>query len=71
MQAEILTGVEVANVEDAKKAGSRLLEKGCTSVIVTLGAEGTLLMTQGQQAPLHIPTKNVKAVDTTVRFMFQ
>lgn len=64
-EAEILTGVEVANVEDAKKAGSRLLEKGCTSVIVTLGAEGTLLMTQGQRAPLHIPTKNVKAVDTT------
>ncbi|XP_078254907.1 ribokinase isoform X2 [Rhinoraja longicauda] len=64
-EAEILTGVAVASVEDAKKAGSSLLEKGCTSVIVTLGAEGTLLLIQGQPAPLHIPTKGVKAVDTT------
>ncbi|XP_069743827.1 ribokinase [Narcine bancroftii] len=64
-EAEILTGLEVSNIEDAGKACSVLLEKGCTSVIITLGAKGSLLMSLDQRSPCHIPTKNVKAVDTT------
>ncbi|XP_062896738.1 ribokinase isoform X4 [Mobula hypostoma] len=64
-EAEILTGIEVSNMEDAGKAGSILLEKGCIVVIITMGAEGSLLMSQEKPAPCHIPTRKVKAVDTT------
>ncbi|XP_059838801.1 ribokinase isoform X2 [Hypanus sabinus] len=64
-EAEILTGIEVSNIEDAGKAGSMLLEKGCIVVIITMGAEGSLLMSQEKPSPCHIPTRRVKAVDTT------
>ncbi|XP_051880981.1 ribokinase isoform X2 [Pristis pectinata] len=64
-EAEILTGVEVSNVEDAGKAGSILLEKGCSAVIITMGVKGSLLMSLENQTPCHIPTRKVKAVDTT------
>ncbi|GCB62051.1 hypothetical protein scyTo_0013020 [Scyliorhinus torazame] len=64
-EAEILTGIEVCNVENAGKAGSVLLEKGCGSVIITLGAEGSVLMSRDKRTPHYIPTKKVKAVDTT------
>ncbi|XP_048452486.1 ribokinase isoform X2 [Rhincodon typus] len=64
-EAEILTGIGVCNVEDAGRAGSMLLEKGCGSVIITLGAAGSVLMSQDKQTPRYIPAKKVKAVDTT------
>ncbi|XP_078398828.1 ribokinase isoform X1 [Cetorhinus maximus] len=64
-EAEILTGIEVSNVDHAGKAGSILLEKGCCSVIITLGAEGSVLMSLDKRTPHYIPTRKVKAVDTT------
>ncbi|XP_078068383.1 ribokinase isoform X3 [Mustelus asterias] len=64
-EAEILTGIEVCSVASAGKAGSALLEKGCRSVIITLGAEGSVLMSLDKRTPHYIPTKKVKAVDTT------
>ncbi|MPW16487.1 ribokinase [Paraburkholderia sp. CNPSo 3157] len=38
-----LTGIEVSNVDDARRAADVLLEKGVRNVIVTLGEAGALL----------------------------
>ncbi|XP_029448812.1 ribokinase isoform X2 [Rhinatrema bivittatum] len=64
-EAEILTGFPVRCPEDAGTAGSVLLERGCRLVIVTLGAEGCVVLSAEEITPKHIPTRKVKAVDTT------
>lgn len=42
-----------------------LLKRGCQVVIITLGAEGCVVLSQTEPEPKHIPTEKVKAVDTT------
>ncbi|KAF5913056.1 hypothetical protein HPG69_009007, partial [Diceros bicornis minor] len=64
-EAEILTGLKVGSPADAGKAALMLMEKGCQVVIITLGAEGCVMLSQTQPVPKHIPTEKVKAVDTT------
>uniref|UniRef100_A0ABI7X0Q2 Ribokinase n=1 Tax=Felis catus TaxID=9685 RepID=A0ABI7X0Q2_FELCA len=66
-EAEILTGLTVSSPADAGKAAQVLLERGCQVVIITLGAEGCVMLSQTEPVPKHIPTEKVKAVDTTVR----
>jgi ribokinase len=44
-EATALTGVEIANVDDARHAADALLKKGARAVIVTLGEAGALLHT--------------------------
>ncbi|XP_025068130.1 ribokinase isoform X4 [Alligator sinensis] len=65
-EAEILTGLPVGNPEDAGKVGSLLLERGCKLVIVTLGAEGCVMISKEDPIPKHVPAGKVKAMDTTV-----
>ena len=67
-QAEILTGIPVGNLEDAEKVGHMLLGRGCKLVIVTLGAEGCVMISVEEPIPKHVPAGKVRAVDTTVRF---
>lgn len=67
-QAEILTGLTVGSPADAGKAALVLVERGCQVVIITLGADGCVMLSQTQLVPKHIPTEKVKAVDTTVGF---
>lgn len=62
-EAQILTGVEVSDLATAHKAGRALLEMGLPRVILTLGAEGALLLTAEQTA--HVPARKVHVVDTT------
>ncbi|XP_036728766.1 ribokinase isoform X2 [Balaenoptera musculus] len=64
-EAEILTSLEVGSPSDAGKAALVLMERGCRVVIITLGAEGCVMLSQTEPVPKHIPTENVKAVDTT------
>ncbi|XP_049507867.1 ribokinase [Panthera uncia] len=64
-EAEILTGLAVSSPADAGKAAQVLLERGCQVVIITLGAEGCVMLSQTEPVPKHIPTEKVKAVDTT------
>ncbi|XP_025068131.1 ribokinase isoform X5 [Alligator sinensis] len=64
-EAEILTGLPVGNPEDAGKVGSLLLERGCKLVIVTLGAEGCVMISKEDPIPKHVPAGKVKAMDTT------
>ena len=59
----LLSGQPVADIDSAKSAARALLEKGVKTVIVTLGANGALLVTDGQAT--HVPTFNVEVVDTT------
>ncbi|XP_028838900.1 ribokinase isoform X1 [Denticeps clupeoides] len=64
-EAELLTGQTVATVEDAGKVGVELLGRGCGSVIITLGAQGCVVITAQGSSPKHVPTSKVTAVDTT------
>lgn len=65
MQAEIITGMQVPGVQEAKTAAKLILQKGCQVVIVTLGENGAVVISKSDEA-VHIPTPKVQAMDTTV-----
>lgn len=62
-EAELLTGVEVNDLETAKIASKELLDKGVKFVIITLGSKGAAVINKenGQV----VPAFKVNAVDTT------
>lgn len=62
-EAEMLTGISINNMDDAKQAAQTLSAKGIEIVIITLGEEGALLY-HNNQFNL-IPSNKVNAVDTT------
>lgn len=62
-EVELLTGIKVHNLESAKLAGSKFLDKGIKFVIITLGSKGAALISK-EMAKI-IPAYNVKAIDTT------
>jgi ribokinase len=62
-EAETITGIGVKNVEDAKKCGEQLVAGGIRRVIITLGANGSLLAGAGFSE--HVPPFAVKSVDST------
>ncbi|HYM36043.1 MAG TPA: ribokinase, partial [Steroidobacteraceae bacterium] len=59
-EAETITGMPVRTVEDAKKCAEKLLSCGVKRVIVTLGANGSLLA--GRDSMEHVAAFNVKSV---------
>ncbi len=59
----ILTGLKVESEDEIAFAAKRLLRQGNETVIVTLGARGSLLATQG--GVKRIPPVKVRAVDST------
>ena len=62
-EAELLTGIRITDDISAKEAAARLKTRGVESVIITLGAQGALAVTE--EAVQLVPPKKVKAVDTT------
>jgi ribokinase len=62
-EAETITGMPVRNIDDAKKCAEKLLTGGMKRVIVTLGANGSLLASR--EAMEHVPPFQVKSVDST------
>lgn len=62
-EAEILTGIKVDNIEDAKIAGEAFLEKGIKFVIITLGSRGAVVI--GKDFHKLVPAYKVNAIDTT------
>jgi ribokinase len=62
-EAETITGMPVRNVEDAKKCAKKLLAGSINRVILTLGANGSLLA--GRDGMEHVPAFSVKSVDST------
>lgn len=62
-EAEAISGVPVRNLDDAKTCAAKLVAGGIRRVIITLGANGTLLASrEGMQ---HVPAFSVKTVDST------
>ncbi len=62
-EAEAITGMPVRNVEDAKKCAAKLLSGGVKRVILTLGANGSLLASRDGME--HVPAFTVKSIDST------
>ncbi len=63
VEASILSGIEVTNVEQASKSAKVLMSKGAKSVIITLGSKGSLVVTKDKER--FIESLKVDAIDTT------
>jgi len=62
-EAETITGLPVRNVDDAKRCAEKLLDSGTRRVLITLGANGSLLA--GKEGMEHVPAYFMKSVDST------
>jgi ribokinase len=62
-EAETITGMPVKDLDDAKKCAEKLVGYGIQRVIITLGANGSLLA--GKEGMEHLPAFPVKSVDST------
>jgi ribokinase len=62
-EAESITGMAVKTVEDARKCAGKLVEGGIRRVIITLGANGSLLATR--EGNEHVPPFAVQSIDST------
>ena len=62
-EAETLTGIRISDEASAIEAGKKLMATGVGSVLITLGGDGSLLITKdGSQ---HFPAFSVSPIDTT------
>ncbi len=61
-EAALLTGREVSDAAGAEAAGRRLRAAGVGTAVVTIGADGALLV--GASGTVHVPAFGVAAVDT-------
>jgi len=62
-EAEAITGMAVKTVEDAKQCAEKLLKGGIERVIITLGANGSLLASREQTE--HAAPFEVHSIDST------
>ena len=62
-ETEILSGIEVTDENDARRAAKILMDKGVEIVMITMGKRGVFLYTQEESRM--IPAFQVEAVDTT------
>ncbi len=62
-EAELLTGIPVHTLDDARLAAAVILQRGAKAALITLGARGALYVTPDAEA--HIPVEEVAVVDTT------
>jgi ribokinase len=62
-EAETISGIAVRNVDGAKKCAEKLLSDGIRRVILTLGANGSLLAQSGGAE--HVPPFSVTSVDSS------
>ena len=62
-EAATITGLSVKNVEDAKKCAQKLIAGGIRRVIITLGANGSLVASRDGSA--HVPPFAVNSVDSS------
>ncbi|HTR28217.1 MAG TPA: ribokinase [Puia sp.] len=62
-EAEMLTGIDTSTRPGAERAATELAAKGIRTVIITMGADGALVLDKGI---FHrVPSPKVEAVDTT------
>ena len=62
-EAETITGLPVKTVDDARRCAEKLLAGGVRRVIITLGANGSLIA--GSDGSEHIPPFVVESIDST------
>jgi ribokinase len=62
-EARALTGISADTLEGAAAAGRALLDQGVPTVVITLGAQGALIVRPGQTR--HLPGVPVDACDTS------
>lgn len=62
-EASILTDIEVRDIESAKKAARWLIDRGINAAIITLGANGSVLITK--QISEYFPAPKITAIDAT------
>lgn len=62
-EAEYLSGIAITSIESAAVAARKLALRGAQNVMITLGADGVLVLFENEIA--HIPAVKVDAVDTT------
>ncbi len=62
-EASLLSGLTVTDLDTTQRAGEHLVARGCQTVIITLGAQGVLLVRKGEVR--HFPPFLVSAVDST------
>ena len=62
-EAREFTGVEINNLDDARKAAEILLSRGVKNVIITLGVNGVFF--KNAEFETHVDAIRMKAVDTT------
>jgi ribokinase len=62
-EAEAISGLPVRDLDDAKHCAEKLLSGGMRRVIITLGANGSLLA--GSDGMEHVPAFKVTAIDST------
>lgn len=62
-EAEVISGLPIKDLEDAKRCAAGFLKAGIRRVIITLGANGALLASgEGME---HVPAFQVQTVDST------
>lgn len=64
-EAEVMTGIHPLDLSNMTEAIDWFLEKGCNTVIVTLGSAGAVYASQAERKFTLISTQAVQAVDTT------
>ncbi|XP_065350713.1 ribokinase-like [Cloeon dipterum] len=64
-EATAILNEELVTVADAERAVSKLIEKGCKAVIVTLGSQGAVYGDKKSAGTIHALAPKVDAVDTT------
>ena len=62
-EARELTGIEINDLDDARKAAEILLARGIKNVIITLGVNGAFF--KNAEFETHVPAIKMNAVDTT------
>lgn len=63
VEASILTGVTINNIDDARKAAEVFISRGVKNVVITLGAKGVYI--KNNEIDDYIEAFRVNAVDTT------
>jgi ribokinase len=66
-EAAAISGMPVNNLDDAKRCATKLLASGIRRVIITLGANGSLLAASdgGSDGMYHVPPFPVTSIDST------
>ena len=64
IEAEYMTGIEIKNIDDAKKAGSKLFDQKIKNIIITLGENGGFLV--NNETEKYYPPHSVREVKASV-----